>query len=520
MFANLEGGGRLAKGYFFYSLIWLMSASSFGAEAPLSTRQLWQSSLIFYNQGQFVEARHLLAKLVRQNPKNALYWFNLGNAYFMLGSFPEAETCFRWVEFLRSPLGPAARLYRAKALAARSETGQALEVLRQLLKSKMLTAAIRDQALRDLRALESPQTSGSSAMHLYRAGRYEEALSLLNQQDNSEENTILKSLVLLKLDREDDALKNLQQVRQRVRAPDLKDTLERLLERIPDGSNPNHWLSVDVAAGADSNIENSAEEEAGAVGLLGLHGGVRWWQRENWFLNLGYHFQGSEWWDHPRLRVVSHELRSNLVLGRGRQSGRISVFINHDSWGNKAVRHTEGVTLNGSRVFGRTEWGLDSTLAWSSSLSKDRDDLEGRIHALRLSGAVLYFPVHGRVYLQLERRAVGDLAYSSGERIPAANSGWGPRLEVLWSVSRSWVSEFSYERMMRDYWTRAEPGGRQRTDVETELKARVIKVFSPRFSGFFSLSHAEISSTLRAGDVIDGNSQRDEALLGMVWDVL
>lgn len=52
----------------------------------------------------------------QKDPEKGLYWFNLGNLYFVMQNYREAQVAYRQVQALESPLSPVAGLYEVRSL--------------------------------------------------------------------------------------------------------------------------------------------------------------------------------------------------------------------------------------------------------------------------------------------------------------------------------------------------------------------------------------------------------------------
>lgn len=127
------------------TLFLLIPSIAFASEADL-----WRESLTALQQGRFTESAKLYRRLIDLNPQKPLYWFNAGIAYYQIGDFRRAEICFRNVEKLNSPLTPAARLYRSKALLKSQRPSSAERLLRYLIAASDTPPGIRAEAKQDL----------------------------------------------------------------------------------------------------------------------------------------------------------------------------------------------------------------------------------------------------------------------------------------------------------------------------------------------------------------------------------
>jgi hypothetical protein len=122
-----------------------------GVRADEDRRQIFQQSTSAFQNGNFEQSRALLSRLVKLDPRNGMYWFNLGNCYYQLKNYRMAAFSYEKVETLGSGLGPAAGVYRAKALHAQGNDEQARRVVEMWIESRKLTPALQSIAT-DLRS--------------------------------------------------------------------------------------------------------------------------------------------------------------------------------------------------------------------------------------------------------------------------------------------------------------------------------------------------------------------------------
>src|SRR5262245_33389247 len=87
------------------------SSAKSTAEPADVTARLFQQGLALFQERRFSESQNVFYQLIKRNRRNAVYWFNLGNSFYMLQKYQEAEICFANVRKLRSALWPAAALY-------------------------------------------------------------------------------------------------------------------------------------------------------------------------------------------------------------------------------------------------------------------------------------------------------------------------------------------------------------------------------------------------------------------------
>lgn len=448
------------------------------AEADISMSQeneMWKSGLALYNQGDFFGAKSKLLKLVRVRPSNSLYWFNLGNSYFMLKDFSRAQIAFSKVENLKGPLAPAAMLYRAKAIKANGDPQAARSLLQILIVRKDLTPAIREEATRDLVA-SSEETD--EALSLYKAGKYARALRVINKNKPlNEDQQLLKALILIKLDREDHAHAILKKLED---SEPLRGLVTTILDRIRDNYSKPHWLFVEAAGGFDS----------GSLLFADAGGGVRWWEDNLWYANTGYTLRVRETPDHPEEKTLSQEVRLNAGRELGTELFLVSPYYARDSADIGEIRSTLGVNVRGRWGSPKLEWGADGEWVKDESLNETYSYLDGSRQRYSLSVGRIDNSVYMRAQLNYSKNKTGE-----------AHDEWGPSLRVLWRLQATLVAESSVSYSNRKY----ELLGRK--DLHA-LSARITKIFSPRLAAYLSWTQ------------YNENTNRTQVLAGVIWDVL
>lgn len=491
-------------------LLFLTFISPFASAQSSAVREkmLWDKSLIYYQKEDFPRAKGALLNLVRLNPKKSIYWFNLGNAYFMMKDYGRAITAYLKVEALMSPLTPAAKLYRAKALQARGEREAARSVLQKLMSKPGLPPALAEEASKDLMAELTGDTITEEALANYRSGKYARALRLLNRVRAPNENQLLlKALILIKLDRDDRAFEILTELES---APEMRGLIATLLDRIRDTYSRPYWLFLEGAAGV----------ERGPLAVADLGGGIRMWHDNLWYLNSGYALRTRQTPEHPEERVLVHELRANLGRELGSELLLVSPFFSHETWGDEGARTSFGAIVRTRMGRPALELGMEAELSADSGLTEDYKYLNGSQQRYSLIASRMVAPYFWRIQLSYLRSDIGDQVYNSGDVLPAAFRGWSPEFRFLWRLQSGLVLEASAYFVQRDYPTWSQPNSIRRKDQQWTVGARVTRIFSNRFSAYLSWAQDRNTSTMDANATDNQNYNRTQVLTGVIWDVL
>lgn len=502
--------GGLLKGFLIFAFFFFPFPSS--AISKIEAQQQFNKSLQLYSSQKYSEGRNILRELVRAYPKNALYWFNLGTQNYMLKDYANADRSFLQVEKLNSPLTPAARVYRAKCAREAGDFLRAKQILQSALRDPRLTAALREEAGKDLLAIQNKSqmdATANEALNLYREGKYKRALRLLRANKNpSEGHLLLSALILIKLEREDQAHQILKKLQSSAPSSDLHALAGILLDRIRDTYSKPKWLFVEGAAGNDSKT----------VLLSDFGGGARFWDQDLWYASAGYLGRWRETISESDLRILIHEVQGNFGYEVGTELFMLSPFVAHETWGSHAARLSSGLRFHFRKGNEQLEYGLDADLAFDRALSSEFAYLQGNVQTLKAYAGRVVYPVYGQAYLNVERQDIGDQRYSNGDVLPMAYLGWGPGLRALWKFRREWAVQGSVMYMMRDYPTKSLPTGKERNDREWTISGRVTHFVSPNLSFYGNVSVINNQSTLGASDVSDESYTRTQILAGAVWD--
>lgn len=502
----------------------LLAAIPFAdAAAPVSPQ--FQKAIEQFQKKNYAASRDTLAALVRREPNNALYWFNLGTSQFMLREFSRAEKSFARVEALGSKLTPAARLYRGKALLARGDWAAARPLFQQVADDSKVPEGLRDQARHELLAgggADAADPQAEEALKLYRRGKFKGALSAIDRRKSNDDYTLmLKALILIKLEREDEAQEILLKVERSAQTnSEIRELTANLIDRSRRDYGRPYWLFLETASGFDSNIRSSSEPSAGVPLLASVGTGLRLRAEDLWQWNLGYSGRLRESTGHPSLRILAHEAQVSYGRALGTDLWMFTLFAQHESWANRPTRLAKGGRMRLRGGHQSWEFGTDVEFSRDEAINNDYDYLSGTTTQARFYAGQVVFPLYGQVFIDFEREAIGDQHLSTGEVIPAASSGWGPGARLLWRIGATWNLDLSVTYFRREFKTTAQPGDKGRRDHEFSYGGRVTNEFGGGLTGYLALASITNRSTLGVDDVVDENYARTQILLGVIWDAL
>lgn len=463
-----------------------------------ATAPAFKRSIELFGKKRFSESRAILSMLVKAEPRRAVYWFNLGNSFYMLRKYREAATCFDNVIKLRSPLAPAAQLYRAKALRENGDVAQARSLLENLDARDDLPAGIRKevQSEQSLIALASADDERKTeALSLYRSGRFDEALAAANQVEGSNEDI--------------EAFRRL-----------VDESKARL--RGEGDERRNLWLFGDVSAGYHSNVyfdPDGATPLAAGVMRTAFGVGGRLWRRGPWSVITNYGFDWEETAGAGDLKLVTHQIGLSAARETQTYVMQAGPFMKFDSWGGVAAVQKTGVRTRARRTWSAYEVGSDVELSTMTAQSSARAYLDGSATEARVYFGLVRAPVFSQVYVDYERQQIGDQTYSDGGVLPSAFQGWGGGTRLIWKQTEYWIWGSQLAMKTRNYFTRSRPNGTERSDLESSVSMRVTRVLGPSLSAYLHVGYSKNSSTLGASDVKNENYQVQRAFAGFLWEM-
>ncbi|HEX4923432.1 MAG TPA: tetratricopeptide repeat protein, partial [Bdellovibrionales bacterium] len=223
---------------------------------------MFKRAMTLAQKKKLKSARKIMMDLTRRNPRNGLYWFNLGNIFYLLADWPRAEDAYYNVILVKSPLAPAAELYLAKTLMEKGDVKQAMSYLGNLEQQPLPPGLRKDLETERDEFLERVR---KMAVARYRARRNDETLDLLqtvNRQYPRADHYVLIGMVWLRLAMPNRARQAFRIARDISRETDTLDEAEQFLTQIREGTwdaDRVFFPYVDLAAGYNSNIFSEAE---------------------------------------------------------------------------------------------------------------------------------------------------------------------------------------------------------------------------------------------------------------------
>lgn len=487
------------------------------------------AALISFQNKDYEKSKIQLYQLLKNNKKNALYWFNLGHVFSKLSQFPKAIKSYENVIKLNSSLAPAASYYKARALAESGKIVQAMNELHSLLSKKSLPSNLKFKARSLQKSLSSSSGLEKTALQQYQSGNYRDALRLLKNippQKISDDGTILLMMVYVRMNN----WKEFQEMKRRYfRMPTTSSARRSLvldLEKnfplpIPQ-TRPIH-LFLDVSAGNNSNVYadgDSAEPLESAEYRISAGGNYQWGLGEGNFLRAGYTYFRNSFKEASELESNTHNVRLSYLTVKDKHSFELTPYYQLQNWDGVNVSNRLGIISLYSLRFNSGEAGILGDVSRRSSTDQDYSYLD----STSLIARAFVNWVSSKFLFELNASAghdgTQDIDYSDGGRLPLRHYFYGPGFRMIYRPNDTFVVTGIGSYLLREYENEAVPGEKSRSDQELSYSVRLNYYFIPSASVYLQYEGINNSSSLGAGDVRDKNYNVNTQSIGLTWEYL
>ena len=506
---------RAAFVSFFIATFFIPSYRAFAGEAIE-----FRSALKLYTAQKYGQSEHAFFQLVKKNPKNNVYWFNLANSYFMLGKYNYAVRCYDHVIKANDGLRVAARWYRAKALFKLGDNSRARRELYDILKTEPLASPVRSAIEQDLKTnLDYSQNSSVEfeALHLYQRHRYKEALRAIDRiQNPSRNDLLLKSLILKKMHR----LSETRELLKNINSQESRNLLDEI--EMAQVSRHKFWGYVNISLGQESNVYQvpayaSPTSRPISEDFWGIGGELKRWGDH--YIILNYYGSLYNVFSISSLQILSHRFWLTYGYTKSHWHLQVGPYYELADWGGQSAYNTLGLKLKLFKYVNHLQWGVTSDFGKQSADQTLYSYLNGNASMLRLFAGYDKKPIFAQLYLLAGQDGIGDIAYTNGNVLPEAGNYYGIGGQCLWRINKKWMASGKLAAIQRNFSHQAVPGG-TRNDNETEYELRAIRTWTNQFSGYVSLSDTNNGSTLGPNSVVDFNYNDQIILLGVSWSSL
>jgi tetratricopeptide (TPR) repeat protein len=300
--------------------------------------KVFKEALRLFKTGKYKESRHLLNKLALKYPKNSLYYFNLGNADFMLGNLPKEVSSYEKVLELESPLSLPAKLYIVKARISMNQCVKASTVLASLSVDGMPSAIAEEYKNLKLDVVRCLLETG---IYYYRNRLYRESIRFFDAtlaiSDNSDAH-MMKGLALLRSGRASGARFSFNKVLEHSGGrfnEDFKNYARDFIKELDDGMwmlKRYYMLRGLFAFKLNSNVYAIGDDDdtsSRASVILNLDGAYRYVRASAFSAYIYGGFLFEEVFGLSALRFLESNLSMPLIYHRKALHLKINTPIRH-----------------------------------------------------------------------------------------------------------------------------------------------------------------------------------------------
>lgn len=487
-----------------------LSLSHLQAWAAPNEGALFKTAMQAYQQNDFNTCVKDFTALLRLQPKKGLYWFNIGNCFFMAGDHAQAVASYDKVVQLRSPLASAAKLYKAKALLKMNQTEGSRKLLAEL-QSESLPAGLR----------------ADFALELYQQEMYAQAERQVKQmpQPLDSKTQLLLGMILMKENKNSEAEKVLKNAAAAADLPEADKASARDLAatlKASDTSTRTYSLFLDLAAGTTNNAYLEGRSYAPVSSPLmraGIGASYRFYQSPSWQQKVSYLFDYENPTNAPELNTQNHSLQVPLVYQNRLFEFGLVPFTQVEIWNGTFAAQKTGVLVRTATLGSASGGGFDLEVFSQRGTSDTYSYLTGSSYSVRpffSYGAGIWTL---QVYWLLGSDGTQDIVYSDGSRLPLQHNYQGPGLRGLWRLtsSSSLLAQMLY--LERNYKNNALPEDKHRQDHELNASLKYVYGLSQGWVAYLLAEYNPNKSTLGSDDVRDKNYDNTNLLAGFGWDV-
>jgi tetratricopeptide (TPR) repeat protein len=427
---------------------------------------------------QYKKSRKLLFALTKKYPRNSLYWFNLGNIYYLLNDYDNAIRSYGNVIFLQSPLQPAAELYLARTYIKSRKPLQAMPLLVGLAQAE-LPQGLKDEVNSEREVfLEEIRIQ---ALTLYRTKNYDAAMDLMqtvNRTFPKAEHYMIIGLSWLKQGKPRRARAAFRQAKELSEDQQLNVETENLLTQIREGTwdaDKTFFPFFDLSVGYNSNVfleagENEPKSKAGYKILTA--GTYHLLRRPFFFANLRYRLLVEEYENLKDDRFVSIGLSSQLIYAFAEWTCEVTPRAQQQSISTSLSVFKPGIFARMQKNLGHSDVGVTYDFTQATAAQNEISYLTGSSHALSFYWSLPTPTQQWVLFISIEKDELGQVTTPT-DSLPLSYDGVAPGLRFVWFPNDLWELNSSASYSKKTYKPLAFPGGLQRDDNQTNFSTRL-----------------------------------------------
>lgn len=489
--------------------------------------ELFSRGLKSIQEKQIDQSIAIFNQLVKQSPEKSIYWFNLGNSYYMKEKFEFAIRSYRKVIEINKTLVPAAQWYLAKSLIKIGQHKEAQNTLENL--NPQTPAGIKAAAEYELEKLSDQADIEEKAVAEYQAGNYPKAEQLLQNprtETLSVDGRILLSLVKIKNNNLSESRKLLEQT---AKLPylsvenkaDISILLRKSKMETPEAKPL--WLFLDLSYGTTSNVYFEGKNLAplsSPVLKYGVGVGYHLDPEQTWSSKISYNYNKDEYLAAPSMNTSTHNLQTTMHFEKNNLDASAGPYVQADYWESSKVSEKIGGIFKMNYTGNYYDGGLSYDDSYQKSTNSNYTYLSGRTNLFKIFFGAWLEKTYYQINYQAGYDGTQDIIYTDGSVLPLQHSSSGTGFKFLTKISKALSFVINLNIIQKKYKNVSLPSNKERSDTETNLFFKLNYSLHPTLQLFTSLEFLTNKSSLGATDLKDKNFDSQSFYLGFTWDIL
>jgi hypothetical protein len=474
---------------------------------------------------KYQRAEKLLRRILKKEPKNGLYWFNLGSLYLVLEKHKNASISFRRAAIYSDKMKVPALLFQAKSLNELKRHKAALRVLLKL-KKLDLTENIALEVDDEIKIARSQRVIRTS-MNYYLKREYRRSISQLQRYDNLQEDpTALKLLAFnyIRLKDFDEARRVIKRIRQLAKSKEEKKMTLNFLGQLKDLKTEYEQrdnLYLDFSLGYDSNFFTSDENTSKDSFSYRLSSTYEKRLREKHDSNISLYVGVDSQSTFSELKddnISGYLISPSFQFMNGKNEYKIRPFFSHQFSELTSLMTQPGINLSYIKTSFFRYWGLESDHTKNIVIDDNFSYLEGWLHSIR------WFRVNQKgidrieYFIKLMFERTRDIEFSD-QKIPESNDGAGVGVSYQRALGSRWTVEAGGSYEFRKFHEKALPSMIERKDHTLTGYGKLYFMLSDR-SSFYMLAQSALNrSNLDEKTDMDQNYKQFLVFMGVTWGI-
>lgn len=401
-----------------------------------------------FGKKEFKKSERIWRKLLRVDPYNQIYMFNMGNTKFALGELDDAEEYYTKVIKFGKSLKQVGRLFLAKVMRVKGKNKRAILLLKELLEHKLTDNIYRmalDEIDKHAHREEKYYNKGIEQFeknNIHKAFFYFSLAWTLSPNDS---NNFMLGYCMLKrgeIEKGKEYFKSIEDIDTYEESQELLEEYEYVVV-LEDADDP--WSGyVDYSRGSNSNPSTAAPDSGSSIYYddeINASFGLTYTYASflSWAFNVGIDGYLYDLVATDNSKSTGNGYSMGFIFAKGSQYLSLQPKFEKTYYDEEAYVNNKTGTLNYALTF---DWGKISIYGSQTIYVSQEDDYD----YLNGTGGVLYFTLSKYIddhEISLTVQATDDDLEDSDYTV-ASKQGNGVELGTYLTLSKSWVSEFSF----------------------------------------------------------------------------